>query len=253
MRNFVSLPPPGGWHTAFWSLNLFARRAITLPAHSLLPMNIFFLYPFLYSNSHPPPPFVPINANFFFPPPMLEVPADRTYCLSIRGRLFQTAARPWIRNWKVPLHLYITTTRRIRRNGGLAPHIRNLCTRWWVMGLTFRRHFLWGIFSANWNSVWGKMGTYCLLRNKTRIPLPSTVRSSQNTDMSRFHIGQVLSSNLVRANNPVIWFSFPWCSSGRSREIKNRPRPLPYIFISNSRSLNQCKKFQVNLTINKSC
>ena len=198
-----------------------------------------------------------MQISFF--PPNAKSPCW-SYRLSSRGRLFQTAALPWIRKSKVPLLLYIITTRRIRRNGGLAPHIRNLCTRWWVMRLTFRRHFLWGIFSTNWKSVWlgprrfktwGKMGTYCLVRNKTRIPLSSTVRSSQSTDMSRFHVGQVLSSNIVKATNPVIWL--PWCSSGRSREIKNRPRPLSYVFISNSRSLNQCNKFQVNLTINKSC
>jgi len=44
----------------------------------------------------------------------------------------------------------------------------------------------------------------CVVGNKTQIPWSSTVRSSQYINMSRFHVGQVMSSNLVQVNNPVI-------------------------------------------------
>jgi hypothetical protein len=185
--------------------------------------------------------------------PMFKVPAfDRSDCISSRDRLSQAAASPWIRKSKVKLLLYaITTTWILCGSGGLAPPILNFCTRCWVIGLTLGPPFLCGIFSTIWKRlVWRQVvqtmrqnGNLCLVWNKTQTPHSSTARSSQYINISRFHNGQIQSSNLVQANNPVIWFSFLCYSSRQSQEVKNRPRPLSSTFLSISRLKNQRNTF----------
>jgi len=121
------------------------------------------------------------------------------------------------------------------------------------MGLTLRPRFLCGISSTNWKGVWlgprwiqplGKIKTSASLGIKPKfLGRPPFGLFCKLT--SRFHIVQVLRSNLVQAINPVFWFSFLCCSSGQSRGIKNRPRPLYSIFPSISRFFNQCNTFRL--------